>query len=362
LANTYHVIEGQRFCLQRPEFKDVVQSSTWVTRGWTLQEATCSTRLLYFASERTYFCCRTGKRNEDYPNDKSEASEAVEFFTDEDDPMRFGFNRDHSGSRAYLSTVKKMSVRSFTHGSDVLKAWTGIYSVYCLHKLGLSISGLPARYFEAALLWQPAGELTRRPSTSSECVLPSWSWAGWTGPICYPFGEVCAVLLRPTVTWYLYVRPWHGNVGGRFVFCTPGVGRGDMLSGVDYLDPVAESTVWSQTPPNPALPDLPRRDELLQQDDADLSDQMRSLSLEYPSLTETTFVQCRTMIHTFPIRSIKSPEQLSPSVFSFAVDTEPRRFVGEVKADIGTLVSYFSEEPPSTAELVRIADLDFSTQ
>jgi hypothetical protein len=135
-----------------------------------------------------------------------------------------------------------------------------------------------------------------------------------------------------------------------------------MLSGVDYLDPVAESTVWSQTPPNPALPDLPRRDELLQQDDADLSDQMRSLSLEYPSLTETTFVQCRTMIHTFPIRSIKSPEQLSPSVFSFAVDTEPRRFVGEVKADIGTLVSYFSEEPPSTAELVRIADLDFSTQ
>jgi hypothetical protein len=59
----------------------------------------------------------------------------------------------------------------------VLRAFSGIDAVQS-QMLGSNVlAGLPANIFDAALLWQPAVQLTRRRG------FPSWSWAGWHGGV-----------------------------------------------------------------------------------------------------------------------------------------------------------------------------------
>jgi hypothetical protein len=45
--------------------------------------------------------------------------------------------------------------------------------------------GLPEVKLECALLWQPKSYLVRRKSGENGVYLPSWSWAGWRGPVTY---------------------------------------------------------------------------------------------------------------------------------------------------------------------------------
>ncbi|UPK92941.1 hypothetical protein LCI18_003876 [Fusarium solani-melongenae] len=45
LSNQYHTIRGKHFCLDRPELKPLVSFTTWFTRGWTLQELNCSSKI-----------------------------------------------------------------------------------------------------------------------------------------------------------------------------------------------------------------------------------------------------------------------------------------------------------------------------
>lgn len=75
--------------------------------------------------------------------------------------------------------------------------------------------GLPAAVFSHALLWTPAARLARRgaqlPSMSALSMgqpdpkFPSWSWAGWDGPVEYRlFEEADGNVLLPTAIVRLY--------------------------------------------------------------------------------------------------------------------------------------------------------------
>lgn len=60
-----------------------------------------------------------------------------------------------------------------------------IQRTICEVEGGRFISDLPEALFDIALLWCPAGDVTRKPlEESSE---PSWSWRGWNGAINFPF-------------------------------------------------------------------------------------------------------------------------------------------------------------------------------
>ncbi|EGO54810.1 hypothetical protein NEUTE1DRAFT_141091 [Neurospora tetrasperma FGSC 2508] len=130
LLNKYHTIGGLRFCLNRPEFKEVVASSTWATRGWTLQEITCSDRFIFFTPERTYFSCAQGNWNEDLPLDESVSPEQYQRYLRDEDPRGLGLDMEVGGdaqkaSATFVSMVEKLSTRNFTHDKDILKASLG---------------------------------------------------------------------------------------------------------------------------------------------------------------------------------------------------------------------------------------------
>jgi hypothetical protein len=52
------------------------------------------------------------------------------------------------------------------------------------------VYGLPMSELDYCLLWEPSGELCRRrDSETGSPLFPSWSWAGWVGPITYNWEE-----------------------------------------------------------------------------------------------------------------------------------------------------------------------------
>jgi len=177
-------IGGQRFTLDTPEMRDVTEFSTWFTRGWTLQELLFSYRLLFMTPNRTYFNCQVGNWSEDFPLDSSI------------DPkyyhnlvlvagLKEGFNFSDSVSafENYSSLVEKMSIRQLAQDSDILKACRGFYRGILIHSMGESISGLPTACFDYALAWHPDGALRRRGPSDTGLPFPTWSWAGFAGPI-----------------------------------------------------------------------------------------------------------------------------------------------------------------------------------
>jgi hypothetical protein len=78
---------------------------------------------------------------------------------------------------SYISCVEAYSRRDLSYTDDGLNAFAGVSKIL-ESDLGTTLwYGLPIKYFELALLWSPKGNLTRREA------FPSWSWAGWSGPV-----------------------------------------------------------------------------------------------------------------------------------------------------------------------------------
>ncbi|KAI9644396.1 hypothetical protein NHQ30_007753 [Ciborinia camelliae] len=213
-----HLINGKRFIVDTMEMREVVEFSTWFTRGWTFQELVFSKRIMYVTPERTYYACDEGSWSEDFPLPENMTSDEKEMvFYDESLKTGFDFQKKLNPFENYSSMVSKMSTRQFTQESDCLNACRGFYTGMLLKGLGGSVCGLPAICFEFALAWQPDGNLSRRRilQTSEYLQFPSWSWAGWNGPIDYPFlssPERCGVIcdVRWTV-FEAYTTPMIGD-------------------------------------------------------------------------------------------------------------------------------------------------------
>ncbi|KAK0610881.1 heterokaryon incompatibility protein-domain-containing protein, partial [Immersiella caudata] len=132
--------------------------SKWDTRAWTLQEKLLSKRLLVFSE---------GGLQE---WDGERRIQRAAFFGE------------------YAKLVGQYSGREMTDSRDSLNAVAGLMKV--LERmavpfgnagpgLGHTLYGLPERFLELTLMWQPPAVqgvyLTRKPHD----MLPSWSWAGW---------------------------------------------------------------------------------------------------------------------------------------------------------------------------------------
>lgn len=93
----------------------------------------------------------------------------------------------------YQDMVELYTARHLTFKSDILRAFAGISSLF--GRLGKSdfVNGLPSRMLAPTLLWVPATTTTisrrriaRHRMKLGDAALPSWSWAGWDGPVAYP--------------------------------------------------------------------------------------------------------------------------------------------------------------------------------
>ena len=186
------------------------------TRGWILQEQLLSRRCLYFTSRYAYLLCgrevinecgtseplrfkpeegdRPGSADAVLPTSMSNPlfnlQELVEFRSEE---------RQYKAFAAYTKLVEKYTLRKLSYESDILDAFSGLFAVLNEYSESDIVSGLPASVLDLVLLWAPAARLTRRgckllTMEDTEFNLgqvnrnfPSWSWAGWSGPIDYPF-------------------------------------------------------------------------------------------------------------------------------------------------------------------------------
>jgi hypothetical protein len=166
-----------------------IATSTWASRGWTLQEYALARRVLFFTGSYAFLRCKEALRCEDFGLGFSNCYEKDRKW---DLPLPPFYRRKAAFGRHYPSTFSQMLAqyvrRTLTYKEDILDAFTGILARMEDREYGPGgigekhIFGLPSKQFGAALQWT-----TKLPwPTTERDGFPSWSWAGWihaTDPI-----------------------------------------------------------------------------------------------------------------------------------------------------------------------------------
>jgi hypothetical protein len=204
-------VEGFQLVHSLRSPRDVVMSSKWASRGWTLQEARLSRRNLFFTDDQMLFECASMSCQEtvlvplDVAHQKHGHSMGREC-----DPMRiFPPNGPGRFPSDIITTIAEYTSRTLTWPSDNLNAVLGIFNsinsgqsnnqktwgtesknkiikpvkVPVFHLWGIPVLAKTERhsadalsYLCSMLCWRCLSPSTRSPE------LPSWSWAGWELP------------------------------------------------------------------------------------------------------------------------------------------------------------------------------------
>ncbi|KAK7422426.1 hypothetical protein QQX98_001706 [Neonectria punicea] len=159
--------------------QELILSSTWNTRGWTLVERLYSRRCVFFFEDLVTWECHCEKwsgspssvmkkirgTRHDCPNPVPDAAFAFHHtaWPDLDE---------------YARIVMDYSARRLTLVDDTIRAFAGITQVLSRSYPGGFIYGMPIMFLDIALLWRPHASVRRR-ALSRQPFLPSWSWMGW---------------------------------------------------------------------------------------------------------------------------------------------------------------------------------------
>ncbi|KLU87683.1 hypothetical protein MAPG_06677 [Magnaporthiopsis poae ATCC 64411] len=167
----------------------------WNTRGWIFQEHLLSRRRLFFTRDAVYFQpkqehCRGRRRRPAAAPGRENALDHLPDIPDAPSEERLG-----QIFKIYASPIEIYTRREFSLKSDIVNGFAGVFSVLERHLESGSHAGLPAGVLAHALLWTPAGQIPRRGMRlatlddldigSPDAQFPSWSWAGWDGPVEY---------------------------------------------------------------------------------------------------------------------------------------------------------------------------------
>lgn len=195
------------------------RDSTWATRAWTFQEELLSRRRLIFSEEQVSLICHEmvcceARGGAEFAGD---AESTREYSTASLNSARFdkyesisrilkrtgdaamGAEVGISGKdtlRDVMDLLTEYSVRKLTKDSDALRAFAGIFRVFergdhpiynvqglpVMNPVELSSSGCSALNL-AALCWEHFEPGEARCRTE----FPSWTWAGWTSRIGFPY-------------------------------------------------------------------------------------------------------------------------------------------------------------------------------
>jgi hypothetical protein len=172
---------------------DVVSKSKWATRGWTYQEGILSKRRLIFTDEQVHWECNNMHYAEtiDYKPDRVNSTQKLSKGV-------FLIKTPKTEPAEFFSYIAEFRKRTLTYQSDSLNALSGIFRAFEKGKSPIyQLVGVPIFYpmrlssyeqtitpktvnqgFLIGLTWQNRPcECERLP------MFPSWSWAGWTGPV-----------------------------------------------------------------------------------------------------------------------------------------------------------------------------------
>lgn len=204
-----HQLCEQRYTVQFPDallsvsiapisLEEQVRKSEWNARAWTLQEASLSTRRLYFTSGEVFFECPRKMWRERYAIEDSthcavKKSSPLWEWALIKTPLVAALPKDPERSwdhDMYAATVSNYSRRKLSYSEDILNAFSGIYQRCTSAQQSppslTAIQGLNSASFAHSLLWfipdYDASEIKRR-DVAHGIRLSSWSWASWTAPV-----------------------------------------------------------------------------------------------------------------------------------------------------------------------------------
>ncbi|KAF4300807.1 Zinc finger TFIIS-type protein [Botryosphaeria dothidea] len=162
-------------------------------RAWTFQEYLFSRRKIIFKDDSVYWECGSATWEEEIaqvqcpklagPNMAQPGAAVLHH------PRR---KRTAPGRfpnlMEYAELVRAFNSKHLTYPEDVPYAFAGVATTMSRSFAGGIVCGLPAMFFDVALLWgsQEACMKRRVPAQvqdEAQDILPSWSWMGWEGRI-----------------------------------------------------------------------------------------------------------------------------------------------------------------------------------
>ncbi|KAH5337680.1 hypothetical protein HBI67_123680 [Parastagonospora nodorum] len=170
---------------------------TWLTRGWTYQEAVLAQRKLYFRNRSIYYECEEGILHEDAFNDDA----TLRYRDLRLHFQRYSLQRYNSGFTAYTRHVNHYSTRALTFRGDVYSAFSGVMNT--LFGTAAVYYGLSLAHFDQSLHWFRV--VNDKPLIREEqgTHFPSWSWYSYmctTDPIRHQQNSYHG----PLTAWYTY--------------------------------------------------------------------------------------------------------------------------------------------------------------
>lgn len=184
---SYDRIYNHSLRVRAPYLSEYLLNAHYESRAWTFQESLLSKRCLIFTNTKTYFHCSFGlldmNESQVQNNDLScSAHYTLPNCLLSTPATRAGKERWSHGFPGYAQLVRKYTCRHLSYSSDALNAFSGLLELFKHRFGGEMISGLPSKFFDVALLWVWEDE---RLQYKRNFHFPSWSWAGWIGPVQY---------------------------------------------------------------------------------------------------------------------------------------------------------------------------------
>lgn len=194
----------------KPTLSQQIWTCPWGQRAWTLQEGLLSPRCLYISDHQMYFDCSSMQCCETLDETRSRAH----LLTPASNPTDEGFVtwmlREAGGgalripldwpSRRLEHWGEKLnlySYRDMKYSEDAIRAFAGVLQrLEIIYPRGF-FCGLPREDFDWALLWRSQVPPQRREG------FPTWSWAGWRGPLF--FGQPLDVTKTRRIPTFLQI-------------------------------------------------------------------------------------------------------------------------------------------------------------
>jgi hypothetical protein len=177
-----------------------VRSGSWRTRGWTLQEQLLSRRCLYLTDTEAFFYSGNSWLRESMQKETPG--------TTTDGPLiayqqQNNLRGERFSEMTYPFLVRDYTKRQLTHASDILRAFSGIYSTLChMHNCGIPIeisNGILPKLLPKTLLWTCKASKNRteqgerRINTNSN-VNSTWAWSSRAGRVEY-IGDFSSMII-----------------------------------------------------------------------------------------------------------------------------------------------------------------------
>jgi len=211
-------------------------------RAWTYQERLLSRRAIFFSANEAFFVCSCAIWSESTIAEPEHHALKGWFVPKplkpvHEPPQRqytlssssYGQSMDDRGKptnsfEGYQRVITEFSSRQLSWPSDGVNAVLGVLKLLGRAdktRMEMMYHGLPATFFDLALLWHPRCISARPVDWKGQPQLPSWSWAGWDSQVGQGVFWDHGVLDESGHSNTLPVFQWHALYGKGAWFTIP---------------------------------------------------------------------------------------------------------------------------------------------